>query len=102
MAQFYIGTSKRWPGATIFWQIDLAGRIRTGKIMLYNPQSGKRVKTPYNHIDWVHKQLKQGHFAPCLFGLHQLRGAPKDQVVGLVESEKTAVIASGYLPAWLW
>jgi hypothetical protein len=40
IAQFYIGTSKHWPGATIFWQIDHQGRIRTGKIMLYDPRGG--------------------------------------------------------------
>ena len=100
--KFHIGTSKRWKGATIFWQMDLQGRLRTGKIMLYDPESGKRVKNPYNHIDWVHKQLKQSHFSQCLFGLHQLREAPNHQPVGLVESEKTAIIATGYFPEWVW
>ena len=100
--KFHIGTSKRWRGATIFWQMDLQGRLRTGKIMLYDPESGKRVKKPYNHIDWVHKKLKQPHFSQCLFGLHQLRDLPNHQPVGLVESEKTAIIATGYFPAWIW
>ena len=102
IAKFHIGTSKRWQGATIFWQMDLQGRLRTGKIMLYDPESGKRVKKPYNHISWVHKQLKQPHFEQCLFGLHQLRESPNHQPVGLVESEKTAIIASGYFPDWVW
>ena len=100
--KFHIGTSKRWQGATIFWQMDLQGRLRTGKIMLYDPESGKRVKKPYNHISWVHKQLKQAHFSQCLFGLHQLAEIPKSKPVGLVESEKTAIIATGYFPEWVW
>ncbi len=102
IAKFHIGTSKRWQGATIFWQMDLQGKLRTGKIMLYDPESGKRVKKPYSHISWVHKQLKQAHFEQCLFGLHQLIEAPKHKPVGLVESEKTAIIAMGYFPEWVW
>ena len=42
--KYNIGTSKHWNGATIFWQQDKNNRIRTGKIMLYNSQSGKRIK----------------------------------------------------------
>ena len=93
ITQFYIGTSKRWPGATIFWQIDLQGQVRTGKIMLYDPDQGKRVKKPFNHIHWVHKQLNLPDFQleQCLFGLHQLLSAPAHQLVALVESEKTAI-----------
>ena len=34
ITKFHIGTSKRWSGATIFWQMDLQGRLRAGKIML--------------------------------------------------------------------
>ena len=30
----------------IFWQIDIVGKIRTGKIMQYNPETGKRNQTP--------------------------------------------------------
>lgn len=37
---YYIGTSKHWPGATVFWQIDQFGHIHAGKIMLYNPVTG--------------------------------------------------------------
>jgi len=58
MAALYkIGTSKHWPGATIFWQLDINDKLRTGKIMLYNPADGHRVKHPYNHIAWAHSLL---------------------------------------------
>lgn len=106
---YFIGTSKHWPGATVFWQIDTKGKIRTGKIMLYSPTTGKRVKEPFNHITWVHKALKQpeparpaGGFElrQCLFGEHLLQD--KTNPVAIVESEKTAVIASVYLPRFIW
>ena len=34
---YCVGTSKKWGGSTVFWQIDRQGRVRAGKIMLYNP-----------------------------------------------------------------
>jgi len=57
--RYRIGTSKHWPGATIFWQIDTQNRVRTGKIMLYDKNTCKRVKQPYNHIAWVHCLLRK-------------------------------------------
>jgi len=87
---------------TVFWQIDTQGKIRTGKIMLYSPTTGKRIKKPFNHISWVHKALKQPEFElkQCLFGEHLL--IDKTKPVAIVESEKTAVIASVYLPQFIW
>jgi len=55
--KYKIGTSKHWPGATIFWQIDVNDSVRTGKIMLYNPTDGHRVKKPFNHVTWAHSVL---------------------------------------------
>jgi hypothetical protein len=102
VSSYFIATSKHWNGATVFWQIDIRGKIRTGKIMLYNPTTGKRVKEPFNHINWVHKALKQPEFElkQCLFGEHLL--IDKTKPVAIVESEKTAVIASVYLPQFIW
>jgi hypothetical protein len=52
--RYKIGSSRHWPGATIFWQIDVNDSVRTGKIMLYNQTDGRRVKVPFNHVTWVH------------------------------------------------
>ena len=102
ISKYFIGSSKHWQGATIFWQIDSQGNIRTGKIMLYSAETGKRIKEPFPHITWVHKTIQQPKFElrQCLFGEHLL--IDKTKPVAIVESEKTAIIASAYLPSFIW
>lgn len=101
--RYHIGTSKKWPGATVFWQIDQEGKVRAGKIMLYDKDTGKRVKKPYAHLSWVHKALglEEFNLRQCLFGEHLLRQFPQ-KPVAVVESEKTAVICSLLLPRYVW
>lgn len=102
VSRYFIATSKHWNGATVFWQIDTQGKVRTGKIMLYSPTTGKRVKNLELPVYWVHKAIKQPEFElrQCLFGEHLL--IEKTKPVAIVESEKTAVIASVYLPQFIW
>ena len=102
VSRYFIATSKHWNGATLFWQIDTQGKVRTGKIILYSPTTGKRVKNLGIPVYWVHKALKQCEFElrQCLFGEHLL--IDKTKPVAIVESEKTAVIASVYLPQFIW
>lgn len=102
--RFHIGTSRYWPGATIFWQVDRHQEVRTGKIMLYDAASGKRVKEPHGHFQWVHRILNKDEFLldQCLFGEHQLLYEPAAKPVALVESEKTAVLASVFMPGFVW
>lgn len=102
--KYKIGTSKHWNGATIFWQIDELQNVRSGKIMLYNSTTGKRIKKPYNHINWVHKVLNnQNNFnlKQCFFGLH-LINQDLSKPIAIVESEKTAIISSVYIPEFIW
>ena len=103
VSRYFIGSSKHWPGSTVFWQIDTQGKIRAGKIMLYSPFTGKRVKEPVNHITWVHTALKLPSFElkQALYGEHLLKVDP-GKPCALVESEKTAIIASIYLPQFIW
>ena len=100
--KYHVGTANYWQGATTFWQVDIDGKVRTGKIMLYSAETGRRVKHPYNHIHWVHSilKLKNYHLEQCFFGEHLL--FENKQTVAIVESEKTALIASQYLPQFLW
>ena len=102
ISRYFIGTSKHWPGATVFYQVDSHGRVRRGKIMLYSPTTGRRLKEPYNHITSVHAALKLHEPKPeqCLFGEHLLCGNSKP--IAIVESEKTAIIASQYAPGFIW
>lgn len=101
-------TNKAFPGyiseagSTIFWQMDIHSNVRTGKIMLYDSDSGKRLKEPFNHITMVHSKLRQTGFKlkQCLFGEHLLKDNSK--LVALVESEKTAIIASVFYPRFTW
>src|SRR5690606_29451099 len=84
---------------------DDQGNTRTGKIMLYDPETGKRVKEPFNHFQWAHTLLKKHRKAEnfsleqCLFGLHLTQGADR---VAVVESEKTAIVASVSYPQYVW
>lgn len=100
---YRVGTSAKWGGSTVFWQTDEAGRTRTGKIMLYNPATGRRVKEPQACVSWAHAELRLPDFnlRQCLFGQHLLPEYP-DKTVFLVESEKSAVIAACYMPDALW
>ena len=92
----------------IFWQIDIMGKVRTGKIMQYNPITGKRLKHVSGAIDWVHHKLKKSKDLPenfnlqqCFFGEHLLKIYPENPVA-LVESEKSAIIASAIMPDLIW
>ena len=100
--RYNVGTAKMWGGSTVFWQVDAQGRVRTGKIMQYDT-NGHRVKEPVSRINWAHSILKleDFHLQQCLFGEHLLASEP-DKQVAIVESEKTAIIASFYLPQYLW
>ncbi len=110
--KYHIGVTKSRD--VIFYQIDTEGRCRTGKIMKYNPQTGKRVKDTKvgGKITWVHSVLKHSRnpglqlpagweLTQCLFGEHLLKQYPFKNVV-LVESEKTAVICSSFWPEYIW
>lgn len=92
--------------AVIFWQFDVNQQIRTGKIMRYNAENGKRIKHPVNYINWVHgvyKRQKKVSFNlhQCFFGEHLLMKYP-NRKVAIVESEKTACIMSQIKPNLVW
>jgi len=100
---YLTGTNYYWNDATIFWQIDGKEQIRAGKIMLYNMCTGNRIKEPYNHVRWLHKAIKEPNFnlCQCLFGLH-LINEDYQKNIAIVESEKTAIIMSIFLPDFIW
>ena len=90
----------------VFWYLDIEARLRTGKIIRYNPLDGHRDKS--HSIDWIHSRMKRSGELPkdfnmvqCLFGEHLLR-LHTDKKVAVVESEKTAVICSALMPEYVW
>lgn len=104
VSNYYLtGSNYCWNNSTIFWQIDTNQQIRGAKIMLYDKNTGKRIKEPYNHINWLHNALKVPDFnlCQCLFGLHLIK-EDYTKKIGIVESEKTAIIMSMFLPQYIW
>ena len=105
MQDYALGATK--DGSIIYWQIDIQGKVRTGKVMKYNPETGHRIKDD-GGINWIHSIMKKRKLLPedynlvqCLFGEHLLKMYPA-KVVALVESEKSAIIASGVYPDYIW
>ncbi len=98
---YKIGTANYWNNGTIFWQLDLDGKIKAGKIIIYQ-KTGKRTK----YINWVHSHLKKKgtlsvfNLQQCLFGEHLLKENKKP--VAIVESEKTACIMSQLFCKYTW
>ena len=102
---YKVGTSKMWNGATVFWQIDINGNVRAGKIMGYDAKTGHRIKHPFNQVSWVHsvKKIPDFHMKQCLFGEHLLADASSStRTVAIVESEKTALVAAQFIPDFIW
>tara|TARA_R110000782_G_scaffold146116_1_gene238840 strand:- start:425 stop:1504 length:1080 start_codon:yes stop_codon:yes gene_type:complete len=100
---FITGTNICWFYSTVFWQIDDKEQIHAGKIMQYDRFTGKRVKEPYNHVNWLHKAFKEPEFnlSQCLFGLHRIN-EDYQKTIAIVESEKTAIVMSILLPHYIW
>ncbi len=103
LKNYRVGTAKHWGGSTIFWQTDLEGRVRAGKVMIYNSVTGKRIKKPNNKITWTHKldSSKEFNLEQVLFGLQLLKVYP-NKTICIVESEKTAIIMALIDPEYLW
>ena len=126
LANLYrLGTSRKWRNdngfSVVFWQIDEAGNVRQGKVMAYNPTTGRRLKaddmaermadngkyrtdtTGEAKISFIGKQLagKDANLKQCFFGAHLIPMFP-DSPVCIVESEKTAIILAGIKPECIW
>ena len=102
---YKVGTSKMWNGATVFWQIDINGNVRAGKIMGYDAKTGHRIKKPFNQVSWVHsvRKIPDFHMRQCLFGENLLADASSmARTVTIVESEKTALVAALFIPDLVW
>jgi len=89
----------------VWMHADADGKLHTGKMMRYEIRDGepRRVRSRYAN-DWLHKKVSDEvgmTYTQTLFGGHSLACFPSFKV-GVVESEKTAVIASIYFPEMAW
>lgn len=102
--KYLIGSWSDWEGVTVFWQIDQHERVHHGKLMLYNAETGKRVKRKDGNgiFSSVRSRLKLDKigFNQCLFGLHLID--ENTRVIALIESEKSAITMSIFKPEYLW
>ncbi len=91
-----------WGGSTVFWQVDVDGNVRVGKVMGYDPTTGHRVKEPKPQVAWVHSLMGiKLDLRQCMFGEHLLHQNSTKLVV-IVESEKTALIGAWKMPQYVW
>ena len=122
---YCVGTSRHWKNndglATTFPQIDEKGNLRQLKVMAYNPVSGKRMKKQDSAELWSDKAQKyipdtrpmdkiwfagktllgnyEANLQQTFFGCHLIKDASR---VGIVESEKSALICSILMPDIIW
>ena len=88
LKKYLVGVSNFWQDAVIFWQIDRDFKVRSGKVMQYDLNTGKRDKTKFY---WIKKDNSDKEMRQVFFGLHLLE-LFKNYKIGIVESEKTALM----------
>jgi hypothetical protein len=117
---YCLGSSNgRWPGACVFWFIDVKGRIHAGQVKQFD-ETGHTAKylldgekqscTTWIHSilknrlnptpDWLSQYVEQEKKVGCFFGEHLLKNSIKP--VAIVEAPATAIVASVYLPQCTW
>jgi Domain of unknown function (DUF6371)/CHC2 zinc finger len=98
--EFNIGTSKAYQGSNLFWYLDEHLNVTYGKIMLYDAKTGKRNKQYLPKS--VHDIMKLEKPSHSLYGLHRIQTEPKNKVIAMVESEKTAILMTALMPQMIW
>lgn len=108
VADYLVGTYTApgpFCGAPVFWQVDTEGEVHGAKVRQYGPD-GRGTVTSWHHRLAHGLNVERMHadglrFDQCLFGLHLVEEYP-DARVGIVEAEKTALVARIALPDVLW
>ena len=89
--QFFIGTAKN--NGTVFWQLDQFLRPRMATKIHYD-QTAHRIKS----TEPKKLFLISEDYRSCFFGEHQLHTGPANALVAIVESEKSATLATMFMP----
>ena len=100
---YNVGTSKKWNGSPVFWQVDSLGRVHAGKVMAYENNGHRKKQDGVQSVGWVHSMLhlKDFNLEQCLFGEHLLTKRPKAKVM-IVENEKTTLVMAHAMPEYVW
>lgn len=105
----------KFKGAICFPYFDYQNNLNTVQVMMYNRETGKRIKEEGDRLTFLHHLLKEYYWknAPewlkqymqndskinCFFGEHLIKKGDK---IAIVEAPKTAVIASIEFPEFTW
>lgn len=100
LKMYFVGTFEDY---TSFSSIDRLNRICKAKLIRFNRATGKRLKDDYDTSSLVRKlKLKEDfQYKQIFFGEHLLPKNP-NKPVAVVESEKTAIIASLCMSQFVW
>ncbi len=99
---YFIGANK--DRNTVFWQVNQAGKVCQAKVMVYDAETGRRNKqTGANFAGKMILDNQEANLSQCFFGEYLLSMDENvSKPVAIVESEKTAVIASIFYPDFIW
>lgn len=103
MKAYHTGTTKN--GGTAYWLVNSSGKICDCKIMYYDAATGHRMKDLQHHPNWLHSLMRidKERIRSCFFGEHLISlEANKGKTIAIVESEKSAIVASLFLPQFVW
>ena len=102
---YYLGMNREHH--TIYWYVDKDNIVRYGKVMAYGADGHRnRFFNPISiprELSTIGLLSKEYTIKQTLFGEHLIR-LPQyaGKTIGIVESEKTAIICSLFLPSLLW
>lgn len=122
---YHVGTSRHWKNnnglSTTFPQINEKGKVCQLKVMAYNPNTGKRMKKQDYAELWSDRFSKyipdtrstdkiwfagktilksyEANLQQTFFGCHLIDASSR---IGIVESEKSALICSILMPGITW
>ncbi len=104
LKMYFVGTHLDSRGNyTCFPSIDRLNRVCRAKLIRFDKDNGKRLKGEYEKPSSLPAKLKLKDFnyKQIFFGEHLLSKFP-NKPIGIVEAEKTAIIATLCFPEFVW
>lgn len=102
---YLVGTYKDF---TVFPRVSQGKKVCTAKLMKFDHQTGKRLKTDYSISSLPYELKRAGKIKQdfetdkrVFFGEHLL-AEDKQKLIAIVEAEKTAIIGAMCFPEFIW